>query len=154
MTTTRQTAIVAGNVVVGIDVSASDVHTAQVTVRVGPQRWEFDEPAWQDLRFGVFAECVAIWSARRLLLLDLRTRALETIATDEDLRLVFAANDRWLLICEASLRLHDQEREVARAELGDVVVEADWAPPTLRTRADSGREDRFLVRDHAIQIVT
>lgn len=111
--------------------------------------WLFEEPAWRELGYGVHGSQVYLWSARHLMELPVeRGGELVELRTDEDLLTVFAVSaGRWLLVCETSVRLHEGSREVARAELADVVVGAWWIPPDLIVREQRGIVTRVTLVD-------
>jgi len=95
----------------------------------GQRTWQFEEPGWQDLAYGVSDLGVAYWwSARHLVALPtgLPHEGPQVMSTDEDIRLAFSVSGGWLLVCETSVRLLSGDREVSRLEAGEVLLSARW----------------------------
>lgn len=95
---------------------------------------------------GVFGDRIAVWSARRLIVVPACLGAEpELIDTDEDIFSVIGVATNWLIVCETSVRLHASQTELARQELGDVVIRTRWERPTLHVVDGRGREDILVV---------
>ena len=113
----------------------------EVTVTIDYGRtWQFTEPGWRPLSFGVGGDRPYWWSARHLVVLP--TNDVDdpvVLDSDEDILLVFAVEAAWLIVCETSVRLFRDGAEVSRLELADVVVEARWHGTKLKVLDDGHR---------------
>jgi hypothetical protein len=117
--------------------------------------WLFDEPGWQELAFGVFNGVTYWWSARHLVILPTGRRQGDPviISADEDIRLAFAVDDGWLLVCETSVRLVDESQVVSRLDFGEVLLAARWEGSQLIARDESGCDIKISVREGLLTIV-
>lgn len=127
----RATTLVAGGHVVELRADLSGAPRSMiVAVEVDGQRsWTFEEPAWQEVRFGVSADGTVPywWSARHLFVLPVEEQGEpQMMSVDEDVHFVFSLAEGWLLICESSVRLLVEQQEVSRLETGEVLVSARW----------------------------
>jgi len=134
---------IAGNHVIQLEIrdAAHKPQWIDVAATIDYARtWTFTEPGWRRLALGVARDHPYLWSARRLIVLP--TTAAEEPAqvdVDEDILLVFAEDNGWLIVCETSVRLFEGLTEVSRLELGDVVVHARREHDTLRVLDASAR---------------
>jgi hypothetical protein len=80
----------------------------------------FEEPGWRELGIGVGHGAAYWWSARHLVAVS-TDGAIHEISVDEDILIAFARPDGWLLVCETSARLFDEQRALSRVEFPDVV---------------------------------
>src|SRR5260370_8595054 len=111
--------------------------------------WVFEEPGWQGVAVGVWDGVAYWWSARHLVVLPTGQRGGDPvmISTDEDIRLVFAVADGWLLVCETSARLFSDSQVVSRLDFGEVLLAARWEGPPLIVPDASGHDIKVVVHE-------
>lgn len=117
--------------------------------------WLFDEPGWQDLAVGVSDGVAYWWSARHLVVLPTGQRQggdPVIISTDEDIRLVFAVAEGWLLVCETSAQLVIDSQVVSRLEFGEVLLAARWEGSRLIVRDGSGSDIKVIVGEGRLAV--
>lgn len=143
--------VVVGHHVIEIRVDRSCAPRSMiVSVEFDHERsWLFDEPGWQDLAVGVSEGVVYWWSARHLVILPtgLGQGDPTIISTDEDIRLVFAVPEGWLLVCETSAQLASESGVVSRVEFGEVLLAARWEGSQLVLRDAGGSAIKVIVRE-------
>lgn len=148
MTGLEMRTLVVDHQVIEVELVTDDrPHSLGLSIRVdGTNHWSSEEPGWRDIGCGVAGTQVFVWSARRLVVVPLEpgTKAY-SLDSDEDIHIVFPANDGWLLVCETSVRLIINGAEGARLELADVVDEARWDGERLRVRCDDGSATLVLL---------
>jgi hypothetical protein len=125
----------------------------------GQRSWVFKEPDWQELAFGVSEQGVSYWwSAFHLVVLptDVSQGEPQVLSVDEPIRLAYSVGDGWLLVCEVSIRLFADGREVSRFAAGEVLMAARWEGAVLVVEDFNGnmikariREGRLVVGDTA-----
>ena len=124
----HETTHVVGNHVVLIAQDDRDLPCSlEVTVQLDGRRLpSYEEPGWRPLGYGVVDHLFCWWSARRLvsLLTDATPLLLDQLDAGEDILLVFRAQNRWLFVCETSLRLVRDNKEVSPLDFPDVIIEA------------------------------
>ena len=99
----------------------------------------FEEPGWRELGIGVGHGTAYWWSARHLVAVS-PDATIHEISVDEDILLAFARPDGWLLVCETSARLFDEQNELSRVEFPDVVRRAHVRDQRLHAElADNAR---------------
>jgi hypothetical protein len=116
----------------------------------GRRSWQFDEPGWRELAYGVYPEggVAYWWSARDVVVMPTDEHAdPRVIAADEDILFAFAVANGWLLVCETSIRLLVEDHEVSRIEAGEVFLSARWDESTLLVVDDSGGEWNIRISD-------
>lgn len=141
--------LVAGRHVVQVRVDRSGPRSMVVSVEVDYQRaWLFEEPGWQDLAYGISGGVVYWWSARHLVIVPVEPQGdPKVIPTNEDIHLVFAVDNGWLLVCESSVRLFADFKEISRLEFGEVVTTARWDDSHLVIGNADGRDVTVTVSD-------
>jgi hypothetical protein len=149
----RTVTFIAGGHVIEIreDHSASP-RSMIVNVELDGQRsWLFEEPGWQDVRYGVSADggLAYWWSARHLVVLPTGQRQGEprVVSSNEDIRFAFSVSEGWLLVCETSVRLLAEEGEVSRLEAGEVIVSARWEGLYLVVGDAAGGDLKIRIAD-------
>jgi hypothetical protein len=149
------TTVVAGRRVVDVRVDRSgSPRSMVVAVALDYKRsWLFDEPGWIDPSFGVAGESIYWWSARHLVVLpnDVHDEPL-VVSVDEDIRLVFAVDDSWLLVCETSVRLFAEGHEISRLEFGEALTTAAWNGYRLVLGDFAGNEVEVTISEGALII--
>jgi len=123
--------------------------TGSSTVEVSldsAQPWTFSAATSGGISFGAAGDAAYLWSADTFVALpDSPSAGLEVFNPDEDLLVVFRVGDRWLLICETSLRVLSGLSEVQRLELRDVVVEVRWVANELLVRLFDETRHSFVL---------
>lgn len=109
--------------------------------------WLFDEPGWQELAIGVSDGVAYWWSARHLVVLPTGQRRSDPviISADEDIRLVFAVAEGWLMVCETSARFVSDGQVVSRLDFGEVLLAARWEGSHLVVRDADGHDIKVVV---------
>jgi len=131
---------------IGVEPGAS-AREVNVTVTAnGRFTWTVRQPAWRPMSFGCGEGTGYLWSARSLLVLP-QNAAQDplVIDIDEDLVFAFKLPARWVLVCETSVRLHTEDGEATRLELGEVVEQARWEDGVLVLFDPDGRPTRVTV---------
>ena len=152
--TDHKQALVVGNRLYEVRWPSSDARYSTVEVSLDRALpWTFAAAMWRGISFGSSGNVAYLWSADRFVVLpDTPSATVEAFDPDEDLLVVFSAGDRWLLVCESSLRVLVGLREVQRLELPDVVVKASWAGSELLIRlfGDIGYE--FVLEGESLRL--
>ncbi len=97
----------------------------------------FEEPGWRELGIGVGPGAAYWWSARHLVAVATDATTHE-ISVDEDILLAFARPDGWLLVCETSAKLFDEQTELSRVDFPDVVTRAHLRDQRLHAELANG----------------
>jgi hypothetical protein len=106
--------------------------------------WTFEEPGWSPLSFGLGEGRFYSWSARRVLVFS--SIGLESeFNTDEDLIGVFDLGWGWAVLCETSIRLIAEGREVNRLELSEVALGGRLNGTTLVVREFGGQQKMVVL---------
>jgi hypothetical protein len=109
----------------------------ELRVSSGHSSWILEVEGWGGLAFGSGPAGAYAWTARSLIGFSSTDESCSKIAmVDDDITFAFARGSDFVLVCETSIRLLRNGRELSRLELGDVVEEAHWDLDTLV--ADSG----------------
>src|SRR2546421_925066 len=121
----------------------------------GRRLYSFEEPGWRPLGYGVVDHLFYWWSARRLvsLLTDAAPPQVDQLDTDEDILLVFRGPNRWLFVCETSLRLVRDNEVVSRLDFPDVILEAYFDGPELLVRDVSKVVTRTMITNHSLELL-
>lgn len=147
--------VVVGLRVVEIEVEIDDrPRSIGLLVRVdGVTRWSSEEPGWRDIACGVDGS-LFVWSARRLVIVPLEPDSdVCAIDCDEDIVTVFKVDERWLLVCESSLRLvSGGALDLSRIEMPDVVTDERWDQGQFLIRCADGSRFKIVVFGDSLEI--
>ncbi len=149
--------VVAGLRVAEIELKTDDQScSVGLSVRVdGVERWSSEEPGWRDIACGV-DESLFVWSARRLVIVPLTPGfddGVYTVDCEEDILVVFRIEERWLLVCESSLKVVAGSAELSRLELPEVVSDVRWINGRLSVCCDDGSKIKFAVVGDNLEMV-
>ena len=123
-------------------------HSSVGELRVSSARssWVLEVEGWGGLAFGSGSRGAYAWTARSLIGFSGNREECTTIAkVDDDIKLAYARNSEFVLVCETSIRLSRDGQELSRLSLGDVVDEAHWDLDTLRVLDSTGRRYEITV---------
>jgi hypothetical protein len=130
-----------------------------VTLHLNGRRLRsFEEPGWKLLGYGVSDRQFYWWSARRLVALELPSAredqevAFDQIDVDEDILEVFCLPPGWLFLCETSLRLFVEDRETARLQYPEVLVEAYVEGDQIIVQEADGHLSRVHIDGHNLRL--
>jgi hypothetical protein len=124
-------------------------HMMRVTItRDGRLEWTYHHASWRPLAVGCGSGSAYVWTARDIVVLpDNPEGDPHVLHADEDLLFVFKTENKWLLVCETSVRLIVGQQERSRLDFGEVIERAHWAEGRLFLEDANGVTSQVTVTD-------
>jgi hypothetical protein len=124
-------------------------HTMRVTIaRDDRLEWTYHHASWRPLALGWGSGSAYVWTARDIVVLpDDPDGDPHLLHADEDLLFVFRTENKWLLVCETSVRLIVGQRERSRLDFGEVIERAHWSEEQLLVEDANGVTSHLTVTD-------
>ena len=124
-------------------------HKMRVTItRDDRLEWTYHHASWRPLAVGCGSGSAYVWTARDIVVLpDDPDGDPHVLHADEDLLFVFKAENKWLLVCETSVRLIVGQQERSRLDFGEVLERAHWSEGRLLVEDASGMRARITAAD-------